>query len=351
MRHGSRLDPPNRFDKIGVDVDLEQLEWDDEYLKSRTDRPIEYFDDTSKSVVSENDSPDISFRYSVNPYRGCAHACPYCYARNSHEYLGLNAGMDFETKIYVKRDAVKLLREFLSRDGWEPAPIIFSGITDCYQPAEREFRLTRQCLEVLCECGAAGSIVTKNALVVRDLDLLREMASRRLMQVAISVTTLDPELARLMEPRASIPSARLRAVRMLADAGVPVIVMAAPMIPGLNDHEAPAIIEAAAAAGAKDVRYTLLRLPLSVAPVFLEWLQREQPLKAGRIEGLIRQMRGGKLNESAFGKRMKGEGKIAEQIAQVFQVFRRKHSFPGLQPLDLSRFKPPAAPNGQMRLF
>ncbi|MCA9004927.1 MAG: radical SAM protein, partial [Planctomycetaceae bacterium] len=199
MRHGSNLNPPNRFESTVVEPDLEQLEWDDEYL-SRP-RRIEYLDDHSKSIVTENDSPDLNFRYSVNPYRGCAHGCSYCYARPFHEYLGYNAGLDFETKIMVKRDAPRLFRDFLSRSDWEPELIAFSGITDCYQPAEREFQLTRQCLMVASEANQPVGIVTKNALVVRDLDLLSSMAQRSLINVSLSITTLDPQLAREMEPR------------------------------------------------------------------------------------------------------------------------------------------------------
>lgn len=221
MRHGSNLDPPNRFERQHAVADLEHLEWDEEYRQALTDRRIEYLPDAAQSIVSENDSPDLPFRYTLNPYRGCVHACPYCYARNTHEYLGMNAGLDFETKIMVKHDAPQLLRDFLSRDSWVPEPIIFSGVTDCYQPAEREFRLTRQCLEVAAECHQPVSIVTKNALVLRDLDLLRDMARRRLVHVNLSITTLDPELARVMEPRTSIPAARLRAVETVAAAGVP----------------------------------------------------------------------------------------------------------------------------------
>jgi DNA repair photolyase len=351
MRHGSNLDPPNRFDRVHTEADFEHVAWDAEYLKERTDRKVQYLADASKSIVSENDSPDIPFRFSVNPYRGCAHACPYCYARNSHEYLGLNAGLDFETKIFVKHDAPKLFREFLSRDSWIPEPIIFSGVTDCYQPAEREFRLTRQCLEVANDCNQPISIITKNALVLRDLDLLRDMASRKLAHVNLSITTLDPELARVMEPRTSIPSARLRAVKTLVEAGVPVRVMVAPIIPGLNDHEAPRVMKAAKEAGASDARYVLLRLPLTVEPVFREWLNRTHPLKAEKVENLVRQTRNGKLSDSTWNTRMVGSGEVADQIRSMFQVFRQKLGFGDLPELDSSQFKPPTPRSGQLRLF
>lgn len=351
MQHGSMLDPPNRFDKSHAVQDLEHLEWDDEYLRQQEHRPIQYLADTSKSIVVENNSPDIAFRYSINPYRGCVHACSYCYARPYHEYLGLNAGLDFETKIFVKHDAPALFREFLSRDAWQPEPVVFSGVTDCYQPAEREFRLTRQCLEVARECSQPISIVTKNALVLRDLDVLSAMASRRMAHVNLSITTLDPELARVMEPRTSIPSARLRAIETLVKSGVPVRVMVAPLIPGLNEHEAPAVLKAAKEAGATDARYTLLRLPLTVEPVFREWLRRTQPLKAEKVESLIRHTRKGKLSDSTWGQRMVGTGEIADQIKSMFGVFRQKLGFTDLPPLDSSQFEPAVPRNGQLRLF
>lgn len=351
MTHGSHLDPPNRFDRTHREPDLEQLEWDDEYLQQRLDRPIEYLPDASRSIISENDSPDLPFKYSANPYRGCVHGCSYCYARNSHEYLGLNAGLDFETKIFVKEDAPALLREFLSRKNWRAETITFCGVTDCYQPAERQYRLTRQCLEVARDFRQPVGIVTKNALVVRDLDLLTQLAERQLVQVNISVTTLNPELARTMEPRTSIPAARLRAISTLAAAGVPVRVMVAPLIPGLNDHEAPAVMQAAREAGALDAAYTLLRLPQTVEPVFLEWLQRTQPLKAEKVQHLIRETRRGRLNNSNFGERMKGVGPIAEQIRTMFQVIRRKLAFPGTPPLDHTQFEIPLPQQGQLRLF
>ena len=352
MRHGSQIDPPNRFDTVHHERYLDDVAWDDEYLHGLTNRKIEYLADESQSIVAENDSPDLNFRYSVNPYRGCAHGCAYCYARPYHEFLGLNAGLDFETKIYVKHRAPELLRDFLSRDKWQPELIAFSGVTDCYQPAEREFQLTRGCLEVASEANQPIGIVTKNALVVRDLDLLAPMASRNLAVVNISLTTLDPELARNMEPRTSTPSARLRAIRELSLAGVPVRVMTAPIIPGLNDSEIPALLEAAADAGATSATWTLLRLPLTVEPVFREWLERTQPTKRDRIENLIRQTRDGELNNSNFGERMRGEGQIAEQIRGVFKVFQKRYGLDRTMPAaDTSLFRPPLSNSGQMRLF
>lgn len=351
VRHGSQLDPPNRFDTVHRETDLEHVEWDQEYLNERMDRPIRYLDDTSRSIVSENDSPDIPFRYSVNPYRGCVHGCSYCYARPTHEYLGLNAGLDFETQVFVKHNAAALLREFLARPGWQPELIVFSGVTDCYQPAEREFKLTRQCLEVAARFGQPVGIITKNALVVRDVDLLKDLAARNLVHVNISVTTLDPQLARDMEPRTSIPAARLRAIETLASAQIPTRVMAAPIIPGLNDHEVPHILEAARSAGAGDANYQLLRLPLTVEPVFREWLHRTQPLKEDKVEGLIRQTRDGKLNSAEFGQRMRGTGEVAQQIRTMFQIFRKKLGFQPLTPTTTEHFKPPMDAKGQRLLF
>lgn len=351
MRHGSNLDPPVRFDKVHRFPDWEHLEWDDEYQRAYEHRPIQYLVDSSQTIVTENKSPDISFRYSVNPYRGCIHACSYCYARNSHEYLGLNAGLDFETKIFVKHEAPQLFRNFLARDQWKPEPITFSGVTDCYQPAEREFRLTRQCLEVASEVGQPISIITKNALVLRDLPVLTEMAARRLVHVNLSVTTLEPSLARDMEPRTSIPSARLRAIETFANAGVPVRALIAPLIPGLNDHEVPALLKAVKNAGAQDAHYVLLRLPLTVEPVFKEWLNRTQPLKAAKVEGLIRQTREGQLYQSEWGQRMVGTGVIADQIQSLFDLFRQKQNFSPLPPLACDQFRPAIPTGGQLRLF
>jgi DNA repair photolyase len=352
MRHGSGIDPPNRFERVHRDRDWEHFEDDPDGVAQLDRRDIEYLPDRAKSIVTENDSPDIPFRYSVNPYRGCAHGCAYCYARNTHEYLGFSAGLDFETKIVVKHDAAALLRDFLSRDSWTPEPLVFSGVTDCYQPGERQFRLTRACLEVAWECRQPVGIVTKNALVTRDLDLLQPMAERGLVHVFVSLNSLNVALVRDMEPRTSIPAARLRAVHELSAAGVPVGVMVAPVIPGLNDSEIPQVLAAARNAGARGASWVMLRLPLTVEPVFREWLQRTQPLKADKVLGLLRQVRNGKLNCSEWGQRMSGTGPIAEQVRSLFQVFARKHGLERrLPPLDTSHFVPPRARSGQLRLF
>lgn len=352
MRHGANFNPANRFGGRRAEDDREHFEFADDAAEVFDRHPIEYIADDSQSIVTENSSPDIPFRYSVNPYRGCIHGCAYCYARPYHEYLGLSAGLDFETKIFVKHRAPELLWEFLSRESWQPEVIIFSGVTDCYQPAEREFRLTRGCLEVAREARQPVGIVTKNALIARDLDLLREMAAEQLVHVAVSVTTLDAELARFMEPRTSTPAARLRTIAELTAAGVPVRVMAAPVIPGLNDAEVPAILKEAKAAGALNAAYILLRLPLNVEPIFVEWLERTQPLKKERVLSRIRSTRGGELSDSQFGRRMRGDGEIAKQIQQTFQVFAAKHGLDAKSPpLDTSKFRRPLPKSGQMRLF
>jgi len=352
MRHGSSIDPPNRFERVHQEASLEDLEWDREYLQTLDRRKIQYLEDSSQSIVSENRSPDIPFRYSLNPYRGCIHACSYCYARPTHEYLGLNAGLDFETKIVVKRNAPQLLRNFLSRREWRPEPITFSGVTDCYQVAEREFRLTRGCLEVALAFSQPVGVITKNALILRDLPILADLARKQLVHVYLSITTLDPELARDMEPRTSIPEARLRAVQILAAAGIPVGVMTAPIIPGLNDSEIPQLLEAAKQAGATTADYILLRLPLTVEPVFLQWLERTRPHLVERILGRQRQMRGGKLNSSAWGERMVGQGVLAQQIRHMFHVFRKKYSLDrDLPPYNCDAFSPPQERSGQLRLF
>jgi DNA repair photolyase len=349
---GSQINPPNRFGGPEYVPDLEQVESDAEYLDSLHNVPTQYLPDASRSVVTENDSPDVGFRYSINPYRGCAHGCPYCYARTSHEFFGLSAGLDFETKIFVKEDAPELFREFLSRASWHPEPITFSGVTDCYQPAERQYRLTRRCLEVAAEARQPVSIVTKNALVLRDLDIFRDLASQNLVHVNVSITTLDQELRRVMEPRTSTPAARLRAVQGLAENGIPVRVLVAPVIPGLNDAEIPAILKAAKEAGAMGAGYILLRLPGAVRVVFLEWLKHTLPTRAKRVEQRIRETRGGKLNDPRFGSRMKGEGELAERIRDLFRLFRKRYGLDGdLPAYDCSRFRPPLPKSGQLRLF
>jgi DNA repair photolyase len=349
---GSHINPPNRFEKRYVEADWEQVEGDEDFASDAAHPATRYLPDDSRGIVSENHSPDVPFTYSVNPYRGCSHGCAYCYARPTHEYLGLNAGLDFETTILVKHDAPNLLRAYLGRAGWSAEPIVFSGVTDCYQPIERQLRLTRQCLEVAWEARQPIGIITKNALVVRDLDLLATLATHRLAHVNLSITTLDASLARSLEPRTSSPAARLRAVRALSAAGVPVRVMVAPIIPGLTDSELPSILAVSAEAGARSAGYVMLRLPLTVQPVFLEWLERTRPDSRQRIENAIRSVRGGDLSSSRFGERLVGAGPRAEQIEKMFRAFAQKHGLDGRLPeYDRSLFQPPQADSGQMRLF
>jgi DNA repair photolyase len=344
---GAGIRPANRFERSHR-VPLEMTGENEIPRNSKT----EFIADHSRSVVSENQSPDVNFRYSLNPYRGCEHGCSYCYARPTHEYLGYDAGLDFETRITVKHDAAKLFREFLARRTWKPETIALSGVTDPYQPCEREFRITRACLEVAAAARQPISIITKNALVTRDLDILGPMAAGRLIRVNISITTLDPALSRVMEPRASAPAARLRAVRELTKAGVPVRVLVAPIVPAITDHEVPMILRAAKDAGAISARYIVLRLPLTVEPVFLDWLERVFPEKREKVISRIRAIRGGKLYESGFDRRMTGTGEVAEQIGNVFRVFAGRNGLlDEMPPLDCSRFVPPSDARGQGRLF
>ena len=343
---------PNRFERVRLEDDWEQLEYEEVANGRRVDCATQLLPDTSRTLIRENDSPDIPFRYSINPYRGCEHGCAYCYARPGHETLGMNAGIDFESKILVKYDAARLLREELCRRTWQGGVIAISGVTDCYQPVERRLRLTRACLEVIHEARQAIGIITKNTLVLRDFDLLVSMARMNLVHVNVSVTTLDTQLARSMEPRTATPCARLRAMRKLTEAGVPVRVMIAPVVPGLTDHELPRILQAAREAGASAAGIQLLRLPLSVAPVFMDWLTAACPGKKDRVVRLIRETRGGRLNDAQFGRRMRGEGSYAAGIRRIFSVFAKKYGLDQpLPPLDCSLFRAPRPRDGQLRLF
>jgi DNA repair photolyase len=350
---GAGSQPANPYLNVLQEIDLEHVAEDEEFLAELARPRTRYLVDTSQTIVATNDSPDVGFNYSVNLYRGCAHGCSYCFARPTHEYLGLSAGIDFETQILVKLDAAQLLREFLCRAKWVPEPIAFSGVTDCYQPAERHFRLTRACLEVCLEARQPLNIITKNALVTRDLDLLRELATRNLVRVAVSITSLRQELTRVMEPRTSAPRARLAALKQLSDAGVPTFVMTAPTIPGLNDNEVPEILRRASEAGAQGASYVLLRLPTTVRDVFFEWVERQLPDQAEKIKGRVRATREGRNNDAEFGKRMSGSGPIAEQIAQTFRVFAARYGLDNsnLKPLDCSQFRPPMTTSGQAWLF
>ncbi len=306
----------------------------------------------ARTVISRNDSPDIGFSASLNPYRGCEHGCIYCYARPAHAYMGLSPGLDFETKLFFKPDAARLLEAELSRSRYKPETIHIGGNTDPYQPQERKLKITRGVIEVLHRFHHPFSVITKSALVLRDLDLLAAAARDGLARVAISVTTLDRRLARSMEPRAATPEKRIEAVHRLSDAGVPVTVMFAPAIPGLNDHEMEAVLDRAAQAGATGAGYVALRLPLEIKDLFREWLETDHPDRARRVMSLVRQMRGGKDYDMRWGSRMTGQGPIADLMKARFQAATRRYGLDGPRlAMDTSRFRVPPQPGGQIDLF
>jgi len=313
---GSRVNPGSRFEATRHELAV----LPEEFPHPET----QFYQDRTRSFITYNDSPDVGCNASFNPYRGCEHGCVYCYARPNHEFLGWSAGLDFETKILVKEDAPVLLRKELSSPKWKPQPLMISGVTDCYQPAERHFQLTRRCLEVLAEFRNPAGVITKNRLVTRDIDILSELAGFRAATATLSITTLDPELHARMEPRASTPQARLDAMRELHEAGIPTGVMIAPVIPGLTDHEIPAILKAAHAAGAQYAGYVLLRLPHGVKDLFQDWLDRHYPERKDKVLSRIRETRDGKLYQSGYGDRMRGDGLFAAMIRDVFQVSCRK---------------------------
>ena len=311
--------PRNRFVPLTVVRDEDAFVDPDDPAPSTL-----FFRDSSRTILAHNDSPDVGFDTSINPYRGCEHGCIYCYARPTHEYLGFSAGLDFETKIMVKEDAPQLLRNELMSANWKPRTIAMSGVTDCYQPIERKLKLTRRCLEVLAEFRNPVGIVTKNFLVTRDIDLLKELAAYQAVIVYVSITTMDAELTRIMEPRTSVPARRLAAVELLAAAGIPVGVLMAPIIPGLTDHEIPAGVMAAKNAGAGSVGYVPIRLPFAVAPLFEDWLSRHFPDRKEKVLNRIRSMRKGKLNDPNFNTRMHGSGIFADQITAMFEMAKKK---------------------------
>jgi DNA repair photolyase len=346
---GATENPVNRFEKIQIEPDAD---WNpDEEDGGRPQGPrTEFFKDHSQTIIARNDSPDVGFTASLNPYRGCEHGCIYCYARPTHEFLGFSAGLDFESKIMIKEDAPELLRAELMSPKWQPQVIFMSGVTDCYQPVEAKLKLTRRCLEVLAEFRNPVFIITKNRLVTRDIDLLGELARHNAAEVWLSITTLDPELRKVMEPRTSPPAARLAAIRELTRAGVPAGVNVAPIIPGLTDHEIPAILQAAADAGAKAAGYTVVRLPYGVASLFEKWLETHFPDRKEKVLNRLRTMRNGKLNDSQWGTRMRGEGIFADQIEQMFVVARRKAGIQGHGgELSTAAFRRP--PGAQLPLF
>ncbi len=310
------------------------------------------FEDSAKSIIARNDSPDISFDRSINPYRGCEHGCIYCYARPTHCYLGHSAGLDFETKLYAKSDAAKLLEQELAHPRYKPDTIALGANTDPYQPIERERRITHGVLEVLARANHPVGIVTKSALVMRDIDILAPMAEKGLARVAMSITSLDRHVARVMEPRAATPSRRLEAVRQLAAAGIPVTVMVAPVIPSLTDHEIEGILTAARDAGATSAGYVLLRLPLEIKELFREWLAEHFPDRAGRVINLLRSMHGGADYNAEFGHRQRGSGPYADQIAMRFRLARNRLGLDVERiPLRTDLFKAPVLRGQQFGLF
>jgi DNA repair photolyase len=332
--------PANRFEKLHVDlgdVDVVQVDPMDE---EKPRRQTQFFRDGTKTIIARNNSPDVGFETSLNPYRGCEHGCIYCFARPTHEYLGLSAGLDFESKIMVKIDAPKLLEAELSSPKWQPQVLVMSGVTDPYQPIERKLRITRGCLEVLAKFRNPVAIITKNRLVTRDIDLLGELAGYGAAAVNVSVTSLDPSVQRVLEPRTSSPAARLETVAALRAAGIPVGVMVAPIIPGLTDHEVPKIVEACARAGAQFAGYTIVRLPWAIAPLFEHWLDEHFPEKKEKVLNRIRHIRGGaKLNDARWGTRIRGEGILAEQIRSMFEVACRRAGLGARPQLSASAFR------------
>ena len=307
----------------------------------------------ARSVITRNDSPDVPFEQSINPYRGCEHGCVYCFARPAHAYVNLSPGLDFETRLFYKQDAALRLREELARPQYRCSPIALGTNTDPYQPVERRHRVTRSILELVLECRHPVSIVTKSAMVLRDLDLLQPLAQQRLVRVYLSVTTLDDDLKRRMEPRAASPRARLAAVRALARAGVPVGVMFAPVIPALNDHELEAVVGASASAGAGSMAYLLLRLPREVRDLFYEWLEAHFPDRADRVRNRIRELRGGLDNDPRFGARMRGSGPWADLLRSRFERACRQAGLPRDErvPLDTAAFRPPRPASGQLAFW
>jgi DNA repair photolyase len=346
---GVAENPPNRFEPLAYDPGPEFVDEDPEGGGPVPPRTL-YLRDPSRTPLSFNESPDLPFRASANPYRGCTHGCVYCYARPTHEYLGFSAGLDFETRILVKEELPRLLREALASPRWQPQVVALSGVTDPYQPIERKLELTRRCLEVFAELRNPAAVVTKSALVARDVDLLADLARHDAVRVHVSITTLDRRLHRVMEPRASAPGQRLAAVETLARAGIPVGVMVAPVIPGLTDHEVAAIVAAAARAGARTARYLMLRLPHGTATLFERWLERHFPERRAKVMNRVRAIRGGRLSDSRFHLRHRGTGLFAQQTHAVFSLAcRRAGLVDDLSGPSAAAFRRPPAP--QLSLF
>lgn len=340
---GASWSPANRFEKLHVDLADVDVVDEDPDSEEKPRRATQYFQDDTKTIIGRNQSPDVGFETSINPYRGCEHGCIYCFARPTHEYLGLSAGLDFESKIIVKPNAAKLLEAELSSPKWKPQLLMMSGVTDCYQPVERKLRLTRSCLEVIPKFRNPVAILTKNKLVTRDIDILSELASYHAVVVNLSVTTLDSKLQRILEPRTSPPPARLAAVAQLRAANIPVGVMVAPVIPGINDHEIPAIVAACAKAGAQFAGYVLLRLPWAVGPLFEHWLDEHFPERKAKVLDRIRHTRAGdRLYDPRWGKRQTGEGIFAKEIESMFKISCHRAGFGERPKLSTAAFRRPA---------
>jgi DNA repair photolyase len=343
---GSQINTANRFLKNHFEADEGELYYDEDFPKPKV--KTQYFAENARKVVNFIDSPDMYGVRYVNPYQGCEHGCIYCYARNSHEYWGFSAGIDFESKIMVKKNAPELVEKAFQSKNWEGFPISLSGNTDCYQPAEKEFRLTRRILEICLKHRNPVGILTKNALVLRDIDILQKLASMRLVKVFFSITTFDEKLRLAMEPRTVTIQQRLKVIEKLTAAGIPTGVMTAPIIPGLNDHEIPKLIEAAAQAGASAAGYTVVRLNGAIAEIFEDWIRKNYPDKADKVLNQIRDCHSGQLNDSRFGTRMTGEGKFAENIKLMHQIARQKYMKDRKLPeYDRSLFMR----DGQLKLF
>jgi DNA repair photolyase len=338
---GSAHNPRNRFEALEVERDPDALDEELADLEEGEQPSVatQVLRDSTRQILAHNDSPDVGFDTSINPYRGCEHGCTYCYARPTHEYLGFSAGLDFETRILVKEDAPALLRRELESPRYQPRVIALSGVTDPYQPLERRLRITRGCLEVLAEKRNPVIIVTKNRLVARDADLLATLAAHDAAHVMLSITTLDEELARRMEPRTSTPRNRLRALEELRAAGVPCGVMVAPVVPAINDHEIPRILEAAREAGALNAGWVLLRLPHGVKELFADWLERHYPDRRDKVLGRLREARDGKLYRPEFFGRQRGDGAYAEQLAALFELHRKRLGFGGRAELSVAAFR------------
>lgn len=331
---GSSDNPANRFEGYYTDYEL------DEETGRKPAPETKYLRDDTKNIIATNNSPDIPFDASINPYRGCEHGCIYCYARPTHEFLGFSSGLDFESRIMVKEEAPRLLRERLASDDWEPRVVVMSGVTDPYQPVERELELTRRCLEVLAEFRNPVSIITKNHLVTRDIDILSDLAAHNAVRVTLSITTLDRDLARIMEPRTSQPYRRLEAIETLSEQGIPSGVNVAPIIPGLTEHECPEILKRTSEAGAQHAGYTLLRLPHQVKELFQDWLEQHVPDRRDKVLNRIKEMRGGRLNEPRFGHRMHGKGEFAGQISDLFDLNVKRYGLNReMTPLSTESFR------------